>query len=142
VLRRPEGECMALLATGSEVGVAVGAARLLAEIGIACRVVSMPCVDVFDRQDASYRADVIPRHLPRLAVEAGSTGLWWKYVGEQGDVIGLDRFGESAPAGALFKHFGFTAEAVAARARQMVKPRHVVADRDSSLESHVILSSH
>jgi len=74
VLRRPEGECMALLATGSEVGVAVGAARLLAEIGIACRVVSMPCVDVFDRQDASYRADVIPRHLPRLAVEAGSTG--------------------------------------------------------------------
>ena len=142
VLRRPEGECMALLATGSEVGVALGAAELLAEIGIPCRVVSMPCVDVFDRQDASYRADVIPRHLPRLAVEAGSTGLWWKYVGEQGDVIGLDRFGESAPASALFKHFGITAEAVAARARQMVKPRHVVADRDSSLEPHVILSSH
>jgi len=142
VLRRPQGECMALLATGSEVGVALGAAELLAEIGIPCRVVSMPCVDVFDRQDASYRADVIPRHLPRLAVEAGSTGLWWKYVGEQGDVIGLDRFGESAPASALFKHFGITAEAVAARARQMVKPRHVVADRDSSLEPHVILSSH
>mgnify|MGYP002653689894 CR=1 FL=1 len=66
----------------------------LAQQGVAARVVSVPCLDVFERQDASYRAEPLPRHLPRLAIEAGSTGLWWKYVGEQGDVIGLDGFGE------------------------------------------------
>ncbi len=116
VLRRPAGERLALLATGSEVGVALAAAALLAEQGIAARVVSLPCLEAFERQDAAYRKSVIPRHLPRLAVEAGSTGLWWKYVGEDGDVVGLDRFGESAPGAALFQHFGITAAAVAARA--------------------------
>ncbi len=120
VLRQPEGEQVALLATGSEVGVALAAAALLAEQGIAARVVSMPCMEAFERQDASHRQAVIPRHLPRLAVEAGSTGLWWKYVGDDGDVIGLDRFGESAPAAALFQHFGITAAAVARRAAQLV----------------------
>jgi transketolase len=120
VLRRPVGEQLAILATGSEVGVALAAAALLAEQGFAARVVSMPCMEVFERQDASYRKAVIPRHLPRVAVEAGSTGLWWKYVGEHGDVVGLDRFGESAPAAALFQHFGITASAVAERARQLV----------------------
>ena len=120
VLRRPAGEQLAILATGSEVGVALAAAALLAEQGIAARVVSMPCMEAFERQDAGYRKAVIPRHLPRVAVEAGSTGLWWKYVGELGDVVGLDRFGESAPAAALFQHFGITASAVAARARQLI----------------------
>ncbi|RTL46764.1 MAG: transketolase [Burkholderiales bacterium] len=120
VLRRPEGERVALLASGSEVGLALAAAPLLAEAGIPARVVSLPCLDVFDRQDAAWRADVIPRHLPRLAIEAGSTGLWWKYVGENGDVVGIDRFGESAPAGELFPLFGLTAEAVAARARALL----------------------
>ncbi|CAM4034386.1 transketolase [Roseateles saccharophilus] len=120
VLRRPEGERVALLASGSEVGVALAAAALLAAAGIPARVVSMPCMDVFERQHADWRDSVIPRHLPRLAVEAGSTGLWWKYVGESGDVIGIDRFGESAPAGELFKLFGITAEAVAERAHALL----------------------
>ncbi|VTU31092.1 Transketolase 1 [Variovorax sp. PBL-H6] len=120
VLQRPEAECVALLASGSEVGVALAAAALLEDEGIAARVVSVPCMDVFERQHADWRNAVIPRHLPRLAVEAGSTGLWWKYVGEHGDVVGLDCFGESAPAGELFKLFGLTAEAVAERARRLL----------------------
>jgi len=120
VLRRPQSECVALLASGSEVGVALGAAALLAKEGIEARVVSVPCMDVFERQDAAWRHAVIPRHLPRLAVEAGSTGLWWKFVGEYGDVVGLDRFGESAPAGELFKLLGLTAEVVAERARRLL----------------------
>jgi transketolase len=73
-------------------------------------------MDVFERQDAAYRQHVVPWHLPRVAIEAGSTGLWWKFVGEHGDVVGIDRFGESAPGGALFELFGITAEAVAKRA--------------------------
>ena len=128
VLRRPENECVALLASGSEVGVALAAAALLAEEGIAARVVSVPCMDVFERQDKAWRQSVIPRHLPRVAVEAGSTGLWWKYVGEDGDVVGIDRFGESAPAGELFKLFGLTADVVAERARRLLanaEPVHV-----------------
>ena len=116
VLRRPADERLCLIATGSEVGVALAAAALLTEKGVAARVVSMPCMNVFERQELAYRLNVIPRHLPRLAIEAGSTGLWWKFVGENGEVIGLDRFGESAPAGELFKLFGITAEAVATRA--------------------------
>jgi len=73
-------------------------------------------MDAFERQDTAYRRHIVPRHLPRIAIEAGSTGLWWKFVGEDGDVIGIDRFGESAPAVELFRLFGITAEAVAARA--------------------------
>ncbi|MFT7774501.1 transketolase [Roseateles sp.] len=122
VLRRPEGERVVLIASGSEVGVALATAALLAEAGIPARVVSVPCLDVFERQDASWRRDVIPRHLPRLAVEAGSTSLWWKHVGEDGDVVGIDRFGESAPAGELFPLFGITADAVASRARALLRP--------------------
>ena len=120
VLRRPAGERIALLASGSEVGVALAAAALLAAEGIAARVVSVPCMNVFERQDAVYRRHIVPRHLPRIAIEAGSTGLWWKFVGEDGDVIGIDRFGESAPAGELFKLFGITAEVVAQRARTLL----------------------
>jgi transketolase len=122
VLRHAPDDRLALLASGSEVGVVLAAAALLAQQGVAVRVVSMPCFEAFERQDIEYRASVIPRHLPRLAVEAGSTGLWWKYVGDAGGVIGLDRYGESAPAGALFKHFGITAEAVVARALQLLAP--------------------
>jgi transketolase len=120
VLRQPGDERLALLATGSELGLALAAAELLAAEGIAARIVSMPCLEAFERQPESYRRDVIPRHLPRLAIEAGSTGLWWKYVGEHGDVIGLDRFGESAPAAQLFQHLGLSAQAVAARARRLL----------------------
>ena len=120
VLRRPAGERIALLASGSEVGVALAAAELLAGEGIAARVVAVPCMNVFERQDAAYRRHIIPRHLARIAIEAGSTGLWWKFVGEDGDVIGIDRFGESAPAGELFKLFGITADVVAQRARTLL----------------------
>ncbi|MQM35397.1 MAG: transketolase, partial [Candidatus Accumulibacter phosphatis] len=75
---------------------------------IAVRVVSMPCAEVFDRQEASYREAVLPRALPRVAIEAGVSSFWRKYVGLDGAVIGIDRFGESAPAGQVFDYFGFT----------------------------------
>ena len=101
-----------ILATGSEVALAVAAQKTLAEQGVAVRVVSMPSTNVFDRQDAAYKASVLPAGLPRVAVEAGTTDGWYKYVGLEGRVIGIDRFGESAPAGELFKYFGITAEAV------------------------------
>ena len=141
VLRQPEGELVALLATGSELGVALAAAALLAAAGVPARVVSVPCMEAFERESASYRSEVIPRHLPRLAVEAGSTGLWWKYVGEQGDVIGLDRFGESAPATALFKHFDITAEAVARRALRLVGMHCAAPGRDAPVEERVRLTA-
>jgi transketolase len=102
-----------IVATGSEVPIALGAQKLLAEAGMAVRVVSMPSTSLFDRQDADYRNSVLPRELPKVAVEAGVTDYWRKYVGLEGRVVGIDRFGESAPAGDLFKHFGFTPEHVA-----------------------------
>ncbi|MDB5794344.1 MAG: tkt [Noviherbaspirillum sp.] len=101
-----------LIATGSEIELAIKAADQLTAQGVPVRVVSMPSTDVFDRQDAAYKADVLPKGLPRVAVEAGVTDFWYKYVGLEGAVIGIDTFGESAPAGALFKHFGFTTERV------------------------------
>ena len=97
-----------IIATGSEIDVAIKAqAAMAAEIPV--RVVSMPSTNVFDRQDAAYRESVLPRGVPRVAIEAGVSDGWYKYVGLDGVVIGLDRFGESAPAGQLFKEFGFTA---------------------------------
>ncbi|MGI9046735.1 MAG: transketolase-like TK C-terminal-containing protein, partial [Burkholderiales bacterium] len=107
-----------LIATGSEVQLAVDANRVLAEQGIAARVVSMPCTSVFDRQDEGYRKQVLPRGVPRVAVEAGISDFWRKYVGLDGAVVGIDTFGESAPAPELFKHFGFTADNVAKAARR------------------------
>ena len=119
----PTGKRAVIIATGSEVALAMGAREALATDGIAARVVSMPCTRVFDRQDAAYRASVLPAGVPRVAVEAGSTDGWRKYVGAADDpraaVIGLDTFGESAPAGVLFRHFGITAEAVAAAVRRV-----------------------
>jgi transketolase len=102
-----------IIATGSEVALALDAQKLLAQAGTAVRVVSMPSTSVFDRQDAAYKEQVLPRGLPRVAVEAGVSDYWRKYVGLEGAVVGIDRFGESAPAAALFKHFGFTPERVA-----------------------------
>jgi transketolase len=109
-----------IIATGSEVALATAAQKLLADEGIAVRVVSMPCTNVFDRQDADYRAAVLPKGLPRVAVEAGVTDGWYKYVGLEGAVIGLDRFGESAPAGELFKYFGITTDAVVAAVKKVI----------------------
>jgi len=106
-----------IIATGSEVQLAMDAQKALAAEGVAVRVVSMPSTTVFDRQDAAYRASVLPLGMPRVAVEAGVSDYWRKYVGLEGAVIGIDRFGESAPAGELFKFFGFTVENVAAAVR-------------------------
>ena len=101
-----------LIATGTEVSLAMDAQKQLASEGIHVRVVSMPSTFVFDKQDTAYKSDVLPMGVPRVAVEAGVTDYWRKYVGLEGAVIGIDTFGESAPAGALYKHFGITAEYV------------------------------
>ncbi|MBA4340812.1 MAG: transketolase, partial [Methylibium sp.] len=100
-----------IIATGSEVQLALHAQALLAKDGIAARVVSMPSTNVFDRQDAKYKSSVLPANLPRVAVEMGVSDGWWKYGCAA--VVGIDTYGESAPSGVLFKHFGFTAENVA-----------------------------
>lgn len=97
-----------LIATGSEVNLAMQAQAELAKQGIQARVVSMPCTNVFDRQDKAYRESVLPRGVVRVAIEAGVTDFWRKYVGLEGAVVGIDTFGESAPANVLFEHFGFT----------------------------------
>jgi transketolase len=105
-----------IIATGSEVPLAMAAREQLQREGVAVRVVSMPCTLLFDAQDAAYRAAVLPAGVPRVAIEAGVTTGWRKYVGAEdsrtGAVVGIDCFGESAPAGVLFKHFGFTVENV------------------------------
>ena len=119
ILSDADGARAVILATGSEVAVALAAQKLLGESGLPVRVVSMPCTHVFDRQDAGYRNSVLPRELPKVAVEAGVRDYWRKYVGLEGAVVGIDRFGESAPAGELFKHFGFTAEHVAEAVRSV-----------------------
>ncbi len=105
-----------LIASGSEVALAMAARETLSQAGIAARLVSMPSTSVFDRQDAAYKASVLPAGVPRVAVEAGVTDFWRKYVGLEGAVIGIDRFGESAPASQLFEAFGITSDAVVAAA--------------------------
>jgi transketolase len=107
-----------LLATGSEVHLALAAAQALVSQNIHARVVSMPSTTVFDRQDSTYKAQVLPNGVPRIAIEAGVSDFWWKY--QCAAVLGLDTFGESAPANVLFKHFGFTVENVVAIAQQVM----------------------
>jgi transketolase len=109
VISAAKGNAKAILiATGSEVELALKAQITLAQQEIQVTVVSMPSTNVFDRQDQAYKDSVLPKGLPRIVIEAGVTDGWWKYVGGEGKVIGIDRFGESAPAGVLFKEFGFT----------------------------------
>ncbi len=122
VLRDAEGTPdLVLLATGSEVAVAMSAAEALAADGVAVRVVSMPCVELFDAQDENYREQVLPSAVTaRVVVEAGVTGGWWRYAGPGGRVIGMDRFGESGPAGELFEHFGFTTDNVVKVAKELI----------------------
>jgi transketolase len=110
-----------IIATGSEVQLALHAQAELAREGVAVRVVSMPSTTVFDRQDVGYKLAVLPARLPRIAVEAGVTDGWWKYGCAA--VVGIDRYGESAPAGVLFNHFGFTAANVAATVRAVLAQR-------------------
>ena len=109
-----------LIATGSEVSVALQAAKQLQDQGIGVRVVSMPSTDVFDAQDKAWKDAVLTPGLPRVAVEAGVSAFWFKYVGLDGAVVGIDTYGESAPAGVLFKHFGLTAEKVAEAVKQVL----------------------
>jgi transketolase len=120
VLKDAAGAKAVIIATGSEVSLALKAQEQLAADGIPVRVVSMPSTNVFDRQDAAYRESVLPRGLPRIAVEAGVSDYWRKYVGLEGAVIGWDHFGESAPADELFKEFGFTPENVAAAVKSVI----------------------
>lgn len=110
---------LTIIATGSEVELAVKAADQLK--GYNVRVVSMPCCEAFDAQDAAYKAEVLPSSGKRMAIEAATGDLWYKYVGLDGKVISMDRFGESAPAGELFKEFGFTVENVVEQATALLK---------------------
>ena len=110
-----------LIGTGSEVWPAMDAAKLLANDGIAARVVSFPSWQIFEEQSAEYRAAVLPTGIPKLAIEAGATLGWWKYVGRDGGVIGVDRFGASAPGPKVMAEYGFTAENVAAKAKALLK---------------------
>ena len=110
-----------LMATGSEVGLALGAARKLVSEGVRTRVVSMPCAEVFDAQPQEYRSHVLPDNgAARLAVEAGAKDCWWRYIGGRGDVLGMESFGQSAPGKALMEHYGFTVRAVVDAARRVL----------------------
>ena len=109
------------IATGSEVQLAVEAADQLAAQGRKVRVVSMPCCELFDKQDAAYRESVLPSAVrARVAVEAQAGATWWKYVGLDGRVIAMESFGASAPAGKLFQHFGFTVENVVKQSLELL----------------------
>jgi len=110
---------VAIIATGSELAIALEAQRQLAAAGVATRVVSMPCTSVFDRQEAAYRDSVLPRGMKRVAIEAGVSDYWRKYVGLEGEVVGIDRFGESAPAPDVYKFLGVDAEHLVAAVRRV-----------------------
>jgi transketolase len=122
VLKDSAGDPEAILiATGSEVALAVAAAERLADDGIDARVVSMPCTSVFESQDAEYQDAVLPPGVSaRVVIEAGATGAWWRHAGSSGEVIGIDRFGKSAPAGELFEHFGFTVDNVVDTTKRII----------------------
>ena len=119
VLSEVAGAQVTLIGTGSELEIAVKAAAELNASGVKTRVVSMPSTNVFDRQDAAYKASVLGT-AKRVAIEAGVTDFWRKYVGLEGAVVGIDTFGESAPGGALYKHFGFTVENLVATAKSVL----------------------
>jgi transketolase len=109
-----------IIATGSEVELALEAQKLLAAEAIPVRVVSMPSTTVFDRQPDAYRRSVLPPGVPGIAVEAGVTDYWRKYVGLEGAVVGIDRFGESAPAADVFRFFGFTTDNVVNTVKRVI----------------------
>ena len=129
ILQEAKSKAVAvIMASGSEVGLALSAAAALAQEEIHVRVVSVPATTVFDRQDTAYQASVLPADLPRIAVEAGVSALWWKY--QCAAVLGIDTFGESAPANVLFPHFGFTTENLV----NIVK--HVIKNNPKSIHAH------
>jgi transketolase len=122
ILKEPaDAANIILIATGSEVALAMSAADQLATDGISARVVSMPCTDLFDSQSDEYRQQVLPSEITaRVVIEAGVTENWWRYAGDRGQVVGIDRFGESAPAPELFEHFGFSTDNVVAKAKEVL----------------------
>ena len=121
VMQEAANPQVVLIGTGSEVAPALEAAKLLAAEGTRARVVSFPSWKLFEEQSEEYKSSVLPKGVPKLAVEAGSTLGWWKYVGSDGDVVGLDRFGASAPGSVAMAKLGFTPENIAARAKALVK---------------------
>jgi transketolase (EC 2.2.1.1) len=119
ILRDAESAQALIIATGSEVAVALAAADQLEAEGIAVRVVSMPCRELFDQQEAGYREKVLPSSIPvRVAIEAGRSLGWERYVGCEGTIIGVDRFGASAPFQRIYAEFGLTAERIVAAVKQ------------------------
>ena len=120
LIEPPAGPEAIIVATGSEVQLACAAASELAGEGLPVRVVSMPCVEIFEEQNAGWRNSVLPPDLPVIAVEAGATRGWWRHVGRGGAVIGIDRFGESAPAPDLFAHFRFTPRRITDAVRSVI----------------------
>jgi transketolase len=126
-----------IIATGSEVGIAVQAAQTLAEQGINARVVSMPANKTFDEQSPEYRVSVLPPQVTaRVVVEAGSTEGWWRYAGDGGRIIGIDRYGESAPGDQVFKYFGITADAIANAVRELLGSRAGQGSRQKQASLH------
>ena len=111
---------LVLIATGSEVALALAAAAELEASDVPVRVVSMPCMEVFDAQAEEYRLEVLPSSGVRLAVEAGVADGWWRYLAGRGDVIAMSQFGQSAPAADLFEHYGFTVAAVVESAKRLI----------------------
>ena len=111
-----------LISTGAEVSPTLQAAHALAEDGVAARVVSMPCVELFEAQPQVYRERVLPPAVgARLAIEPGASLSWWRWVGDGGEVLGLDRFGASAPGSRVLEELGFSAQNIAARARALLQ---------------------
>ena len=112
---------MILISTGAEVPTTLDAGRKLAADGVGVRVVSMPCMELFEAQEEDYREEVLPRGVKaRLAVEPGASMSWWRWVGSEGDVLGLDRFGASAPGTTVLEKLGFSVENILARARALL----------------------
>jgi transketolase len=129
-----------IVATGSETSLAMAAHQTLTAMGIATRVVSMPCTNVFDRQSEAYQDMILPLALPTVAVEAAHPDFWRKYVGRTGVVVGLASFGESAPAGDLYKHFGITPERVVDAVRTLV--HRAAHRREQPLPAHIVPGTH
>jgi transketolase len=139
VLSDMEGAQATLISTGSELELAIQAQAQLAQEGIATRVVSMPCSNVFDRQTDAYQETVIPLGLPTIAIEAAHPDFWRKYVGRTGFVVGMTTFGESAPAKDLYKYFDITAERVVKAVHRVVGQERV--GQAPTLPGHIVPSS-